>query len=240
MIDEGSIDEAEVHYSGRPSEMQIVTIAPAAKAIGALEEFIADAGAPFGSKWRDIGNFLKMEMSGVVTEDDHGESVFKAERLGDFEMKAIGVELLDAVVDGGRIALRSFVEHGGEGRACVFNVEVKLAGLKSFVDEKRAAQVGLANDGDAGAGFDVLGEKFGKNNLFGEKFGADGDFGLRRPRACGEEVKEVKKVKEAKESEEGAAHVTKPLAFVREGRGENQRGGQGQRREWRRRGSASR
>src|SRR6059036_648750 len=149
MIDEGSIDEAEVHYFGRPSEMQIVTIAPAAKAIGALEEFIADAGAPFGSKWRDIGNFLKMEISGVVTADDHGESVFKAERLGDFEMKAIGVELLDAVVDGGRIALRSFVEHGGEGRACVFNVEVKLAGLKSFVDEKRAAQVGLANDGDA-------------------------------------------------------------------------------------------
>src|SRR5437667_458896 len=202
----------------------------AAEAVGAHEKFVADAGAPFRSKGRDIGDFLKMEIFGVVAADNHGESVFKTERLGNFKVKAISVELLDAIVDGGRIASRSFVEHGGEGRACVFNVEVKLAGLKSFVDEKRAAQVGLANDGDAGAGFDVLGEKFGKNNLFGEKFGADGDFGLGRLVACRKEVSEVKKIQETEGSEFSARHFRKPLAFVREGRGENRQEAQEERR----------
>src|SRR5438034_7062198 len=108
--------------------MQIVAIAPAAEAVGALEKFVADADAPFRSKGRDIGNFLEMEILGVVAADDHGESVFKAERLGDFKVKPVSVEFLDSIVDGGGIALQSFVEHGGQGRACVFNVEVKLAG----------------------------------------------------------------------------------------------------------------
>jgi len=47
---------------------------------------------------------LQMEIFGVVAADDHGEGVFKAEGLGDFEVEAIGVELLDAVIDGGGIA----------------------------------------------------------------------------------------------------------------------------------------
>src|SRR5437763_165211 len=178
--------------------MQIVAIAPAAEAVRAFEKFVADAGAPFRSKWRDIGDFLKMEIFGVVAADNHGESVFKTERLGNFKVKAISVELLDAIVDGGRIASRSFVEHGGESRACVFNVEVKLPGLKSFVDEERTAEIGLANDGDAGPRFNVLGKKFGENNLFGEKFGANADFGLGRLVACRKEVSEVKKIQETK------------------------------------------
>src|SRR5438876_327584 len=72
--------------------MQIVAIAPAAEAVGALEKFVADADAPFRSKGRDIGNFLEMEILGVVAADDHGESVFKTERLGDFKVKALGIE----------------------------------------------------------------------------------------------------------------------------------------------------
>src|SRR5260370_39376146 len=99
-----------------------------------------------------------MRMFGVPAADDHGESVFEAEGLGDFKVEAIGVELLDAVVDGVRIALGRFVEDGGEGGAGVFDVEVELARKESFVDEERAAKNGLSNDGDAGFGFDGLGE----------------------------------------------------------------------------------
>src|SRR6267143_122612 len=99
--DEAEGDEAEIHHFGRFGEMEIVAIAPTAEAVGALEEFVADAGAPFTGDGSDIGDFLQMEIFGVVAADDHGESVFKTEGLGDFEMKAIGVELLDAAVDGG-------------------------------------------------------------------------------------------------------------------------------------------
>src|SRR6267378_398866 len=234
-IDEGAVDEAEIHHFGRFGEMEIVAIAPAAEAVGALEEFVADAGAPFGGDGSDIGDFLQMEIFGVVAADDHGESVFKTERLGDFEMEAIGVELLDAAVDGGGITLRSFIQDGGEGGAGVFDVEVELAGLECFVDQESAAEVGLALDGDAGAGFDVLGDELGEDDLLGEEFGADDDFGLRRLVAGGEEVNEVQQIKEAKESEASARHVRKPSGDARGGRGGNRQGERGVRREWRRR-----
>jgi hypothetical protein len=104
-IDEGAINQAEIHDAGLPGEVQGVAVAPTAEAVGALEKFVADAGVPFGCEGRDVGNFLQMEIFRVVAADDHGESVFEAEGFGDFEMETIGVELLDAAVDGGGIAL---------------------------------------------------------------------------------------------------------------------------------------
>ena len=75
------------------------------------------------------------------------------------------------------------------------------------MDEERAAEVRLSNDGDAGASFDVLREKFGEDDLLGEKFGANSDFRLRRFFASGNEVNEGQEKKEAKKSEWSEAHV---------------------------------
>ncbi len=202
MIDKGAIDQAEIHDAGLPGEVQGVAFGPAAEAVGALEEFVADAGAPLGGEERDVGNFLKMKFIRVVAADDHGECVFEAEGLGDFEMEAIGVELLDAAVDGGGIALRRFIEDRGEGRAGVFDVEVERAGFESFVDEQGAAEVGFALNGDAGLGFNVLGEEFGEDDLLGKEFGADGDFGWMR-RTTRRRIERS----EQQKSEERVAHV---------------------------------
>jgi len=158
MIDEGAVDQAEVHDFGRFGEAEIVAIGPAAEAVGALEEFVADAGAPLGCEGGDVGDFLQMKIFRVVAPDDHGESVFKAEGFGNFEMEAIGIELLDAIVDGVRIASRGFVEDGGKSGAGVLDVEIELARFEGFVDQKCAAKIRFALDGDAGFGFDVLGE----------------------------------------------------------------------------------
>src|SRR6266853_6311691 len=111
-----------------------------------------------------------MKFFRVIAADDHGESIFKAKRLGDFKMEAIGVELLDAIVDSARIALRSFVQDGSERGAGVFDVEVELAGEERFVDEECAAKIGLSDDGNAGFSFDVLRQEFGEHDLLGEKF----------------------------------------------------------------------
>jgi hypothetical protein len=121
-----------------------------------------------------------METLGVLGADNHGEGIFEAERFGDFELKSLGVELLDAAVDGVGIALRGFVEDGREGRTGVFDVEIEVSCEKSFVDEERAAEIGFADNGDAGASFDVLGEELGENDLLGEKLGADSNFGSGR------------------------------------------------------------
>ena len=124
---------------------------------------------------------------GVVAANDHRESIFETERLGDCEIETLGVELLHALVDGDGIAGGRFVEDGGEGGAGVFDVEIDVAGEQSFVDEESAAEIGFALDVDAGARFDVLGEEFGEDDLFGEKFGADRIGDVRVAEGSGQE-----------------------------------------------------
>src|SRR5207247_11030609 len=103
--------------------MQIVAMAPAAKSIGAFEEFIADTGAPFGREGNDIGNLLKMKSLGVVSANDHGASVLKAEWLGAFAGKALGATLPETIAGGGAITPSRCVQNGSPGRAAASNVK---------------------------------------------------------------------------------------------------------------------
>jgi hypothetical protein len=202
MIDERAVDEAEVHDFGRFGEAEAVVLREAEKSVGAFEKFVADAGSPFASERRDIGDFLQMKFLRVVASNDHRESIFEAEWLGDFQVETIGVELLDAVIDGSRIPPRRFVEDSSQCGAGVFDVEVELTDKESFVDQERAPEIGFSNNGNARARFNVLSEEFCKHNLLGEKFGADDDFCLRTLGASRKEAKEVKETEKAKETEE--------------------------------------
>src|SRR6266849_3973520 len=177
-----------------------------------------------------------MKFFRVIAADDHCESILEAERLGDFEVEAVGVELLDAVIDGGGITLRGFAEDGGERRAGVLDVEVELAGEERFVDEECAAKIGLSDDGNAGFSFDVLGQEFGEHNLLGEKFRTNRDFGLRGFAARGKEAYEVKETKEAEEWELDAAHFRRLSVYARRARAGNLLGAQGEPQGWRRQG----
>src|SRR3984957_5235213 len=102
-IDERAIDEAEVHHARRFSEMQTVALDESAVAVGALEEFVADAGVPAWSDGDDVGDFAEVKLFGVGAADDHRESVFETERFGDVEIETLGVALFDALVDGLRV-----------------------------------------------------------------------------------------------------------------------------------------
>jgi hypothetical protein len=177
-VDEGAIDQAEVHDAGRGGEMQAVELAPAAETVGPLEEFVAEAGAHFGGKGSDVAGVAKMEALGVFGAHDHGKGVLEAERLGDFEIEALSVALFHASIDVVRVGARRFVEDGCQGGAGVFDVEIEIAGEERFLAEKGAAEIGFAVDAEAGAGFDVLGQEFCQDYLLGEKFGADGQVGL--------------------------------------------------------------
>ncbi len=158
MIDQHAVDEPEVHHFGRSAEMEVIVLGEPRKSIGALEEFVADSGSPLGGERRNVRDFLQMKFFRVVSADNHRKSVFKPEGLGDFQVEAIGVELLDAVVNRVRVSSRRFVQDGGQRRAGIFDVKVEFAGEKSFVDKQRAAEVGLSNNGNAGARFNVLSE----------------------------------------------------------------------------------
>src|ERR1700730_7365431 len=138
--------------------MQAVELAPAAEAVWALEEFVAEAGPHFGGVWDDVAGVSEVEALRVFAADDHGEGVLEAERLRDFEIKTLGVALLDALVDVVRVGAGGFVKDGGQGGAGVFDVKVEVAGEESFLAEERAAEIGFAVDVEAGAGLDLLGE----------------------------------------------------------------------------------
>lgn len=201
-INESAIEEAKVHDVGRRGEVEMVAVAPATETVGALEKFVADADAPLGGNGDKVRHTAEVELVGVSLADDHSEGVGKAQRFGDVKVEALCVLVFDAIVDFGGVVIGrgGFVENRGESGAGVFDVEVEVACEKSFLDEKRAAEIGLANDGDAGASFNVLCEKLGEDHLFGEEFGADSEMRSRRF-ATGEgkesEVKEIEQVKDS-------------------------------------------
>src|SRR6202158_6543915 len=73
-VDESAIDQAEVHNAGRRGEMQSVELAPAAETVGALEEFVAEAGVHFESVGDEVAGGAEMGALGGFCGDDDGQS----------------------------------------------------------------------------------------------------------------------------------------------------------------------
>src|SRR5712672_2584199 len=138
-VDEGAVDEAEIHDAGRSGKMQTVKLAPAAKNVGALEEFVSETRAHLGDVWDDVAGVAQVQVLSVITTNDHGKGVFKAEGLGDLEIETLGVALPDAIVNVLGICARRFVEYSGQCSAGVFHVQVEIAGEEGFLAQQRAA-----------------------------------------------------------------------------------------------------
>jgi len=95
--------------------------------------------------------------------------------------KPVGVSAFHARVNfGGVVSARRFAEDGCECRAGVFHVEVEVARQKGLLAEQGAAEIALADDVNAGAGFDVLREQLSEDDLLSKEFGTDNDGRLRR------------------------------------------------------------
>src|SRR6267154_5717878 len=119
--------------------MQAIELAPATKAVGALEKFVTEASAHFGGIGNDVAGIAEVEALGVVTADNHGEGVLEAEGLGDFGIETLGVALPDTIVNFVGICAGRFVEDGSQRGAGVFHVEVQVAGEERLLAEERAA-----------------------------------------------------------------------------------------------------
>src|SRR5882762_6175151 len=138
-VDEGAVDEAEIHDAGRGGKMQTVKLAPAAKTVGPLEEFVSETRAHLGDVRDDVAGVAQAQALGVITTNDHGKGVFKAEGLGDLEIETLGVALPDAIINVVGICTRRFVEYSGQCSASVFDVQVKIVCDEGFLAQQRAA-----------------------------------------------------------------------------------------------------
>ena len=179
MIHKRAINKTEIHDFRRFGKVETVAGAETGEPVGALEKFVAHTGTPLQRDRSEIGNSSELKILGVIAANDEYEGIFEAQRLGDFDMKTLGVKLPHATINDlrvvvlfGSLAVKiwRFIEDSGQSRARVFDVEIELAGKQGFVDEKRAAKVRLADDRNARFCFNVLGKKLREDDLFGEEF----------------------------------------------------------------------
>src|ERR1700722_14181198 len=117
-----------------------------------------------------------MKLPRVFTTYHHSESIFEAQRFGDFKIESLAVKLLYTLVHRRRITGRTFVKDSIQCSTGVLDVKIDLPRLHGFVNQQSAAKICFALHVNAGTGFDMLGEQLGEYNLFCKKFGADNDL----------------------------------------------------------------
>lgn len=78
MIDKGAIEEAKIHDAGLRGKAEAVTIGPAAKTVGTLEEFITDADAESRSYGGEVAHGAEVVAGGIGMAHDHGERICEA------------------------------------------------------------------------------------------------------------------------------------------------------------------
>src|SRR5262249_41299353 len=81
VVNQGAIDEAEIHHARLLREAQSITLAPAFVAVRPFEKFIAEAGLPAGNKGNDVRNDAQMKLAGVAAAHNHGKGILEAERF---------------------------------------------------------------------------------------------------------------------------------------------------------------
>jgi hypothetical protein len=108
-------------------------------------------------------------LASIFAAHDHGESIRKTKRIGNFEAEAPAVFLANALVDCNGIAMRAFAKYGSERRAGILDINIHIAAEHRFVYEKSAAKIGFSYYANSGALFDMLREQFRKDHLFGEE-----------------------------------------------------------------------
>ncbi len=70
---------------------------------------------------------------------------------------------------------RLFFEYGGQGRACVFGVDVDIPGDHRLLGQKCAAEIELSADMSVQAILEMLGHDFSEDQLLGEILRGDSD-----------------------------------------------------------------
>ena len=136
---------------------------------------------------RGLAQGGQVQAAGVVSTNDHGEGIFKAQRLRDGDVVARGVEAADGVENGLGIPIDGLLEDRGEGRAGVFDVGVDAAGDERLMADVTAGEIEAAFNFEIGLGFDLLSEEFTEDYLLGEVFCADDGVVGARGRAGGQQ-----------------------------------------------------
>jgi len=89
---ESTVEQAEVHGARGCGELEAVGCGETGQAVGALLKLVAHAETPIGRVLRGLGECGEVQRRASSPTNDHGEGVFKTQRLGDGDVVARGVE----------------------------------------------------------------------------------------------------------------------------------------------------
>ena len=181
---ESAGEQPKIHDARRLGEAQTVGCRQSLIAVGALHEFVAESGAPFGSVGGCLRDRLQAEAAGVLTANFDREGVIEAKGLADVQIELPGVFGFDLVVNLCGIAGRRLLQDCGERGAGVFGINIDAAAENCLVANVAAGKIEAAFDREMSFVFDLLGDDFTEDELFGEIFGADDDA-VRARRAAG-------------------------------------------------------
>ena len=129
---------------------------------------------------------FQAEASRVFATNFYGECVIESQGSADGEIEAIGVFIFNPIENLLPIPFGLLFQDGSERGAGVFRVDIDASAQNSLMTDIAAGQVETALHGQVGFVFDLLCDKFAKNELLGEILGADYDAVLARG-AAGEE-----------------------------------------------------
>ena len=187
-VPEGARQQTQIHDAGRLGEAESVGRRQSLVAVGALHEFVAEAGTPLRSEGGRLRDGFQTQAASVIAANFYGEGVIKSEGLADVEIETAGILGLDLVVNLLGIAGRRLFQNRGERGAGVFGVDIDAAAQNGLMADVAAGEIEAAFYRKMGCVFDLLGDDFAEDELLGEIFGTDDDEIRTRRSAGGEEA----------------------------------------------------
>src|SRR5204862_5207258 len=145
------------------------------KAVGALEELVAEARVPARRHPAQVRNGLQPVARGVGGAHQDRERVVEPERREPAQVELPAVLARDLAIHAVAVGDGRVLEHRGERRARVLDVQIDLPRQDGLMTHERAAQVQAPLHRDVHPALDLLRHDLGQEIGFREVFRADDD-----------------------------------------------------------------
>src|SRR5438552_47824 len=159
---QGAVGAAQVHRGRRRGEAEPVDPGQPREAVGALEKLVAEARVPARRHPAQVRNRLQPVAPGVGRAHQDGERVVEPERREPAQAELPAVFVCDLAIHAVAVGDGRVLEHRGERRARVLDVQVDLPRHDGVMAHERAAQVQPPLHWDVHPALDLLRHDFGQ------------------------------------------------------------------------------
>src|SRR5882724_2883509 len=118
---------------------------------------------------------MQVQLASVLAANDHGKRVVEPKRRAECEAEPVFIELFHSAIDFLLVAAGRLFEHGSEGRAGVFGIEIDASSQDRLMADESTREIETALDFQMSTRFDDLREHLAENQLLSKILAADDD-----------------------------------------------------------------